>query len=47
MFTTFLVNIAIMSAAGTAATVGATFIPIMIRAGIRPARQQRLSEAGQ
>ena len=37
MFTTFLVNIAIMSAAGTAATVGATFIPIMIRAGIRPA----------
>ena len=26
-----------MSAAGTAATVGATFIPIMIRAGIRPA----------
>ncbi len=34
---TFLINIAIMSAAGTAATVGATFIPLMIRAGIRPA----------
>lgn len=34
---TFLVNIAIMSAAGTAATVGATFIPLLIRAGIRPA----------
>lgn len=34
---TFLINIAIMSAAGTAATVGATFIPLLIRAGIRPA----------
>lgn len=33
---TFLINIAIMSAAGTAATVGATFIPLLIRAGIRP-----------
>ena len=36
-FITFLINIAIMSAAGTAATVGATFIPLLIRAGIRPA----------
>lgn len=34
---TFLINIAIMSAAGTAATVGATLIPLMIRAGIKPA----------
>ncbi len=42
MFTTFLVNIAIMSAAGTAATVGATFIPIMIR-GRDPALQAERS----
>ena len=34
---TFCINIAIMSAAGTAATAGATFIPLLIRAGIRPA----------
>ena len=34
---TFGINIAIMSAAGTAATAGATFIPLLIRAGIRPA----------
>lgn len=34
---TFAINIAIMSAAGTAATAGATFIPLLIRAGIRPA----------
>lgn len=34
---TFFVNIAIPSAAGCAAAVGATFIPVMIRAGIRPA----------
>lgn len=34
---TFLINIAIMSAAGTAATAGATFIPLLLRAGIRPA----------
>ncbi len=34
---TFLINIAIMSAAGTAATAGATFIPLLKRAGIRPA----------
>ncbi len=33
---TFAINIAIMSAAGTAATAGATFIPLLIRAGIRP-----------
>lgn len=34
---TFFVNIAIPSATGCAAAVGATFIPVMIRAGIRPA----------
>ncbi len=34
---TFAINIAIMSAAGTAATAGATFIPLLLRAGIRPA----------
>lgn len=34
---TFLINIAVMSAAGTAATAGATFIPLLLRAGIRPA----------
>ncbi len=34
---TFFVNIAIPSAAGCAAAVGATFIPVMIRSGIRPA----------
>ena len=34
---TFFVNVAIPSAAGCAAAVGATFIPVMIRAGIRPA----------
>lgn len=33
---TFGINIAIMSAAGTAATAGATFIPLLIRSGIRP-----------
>lgn len=31
------INVAIMSAAGTAACAGATFIPLLIRAGIRPA----------
>lgn len=39
---TFLINIAIMSAAGTAATAGATFIPLLLRAGIRPALRQQL-----
>lgn len=34
---TFFVNIALPSAAGCAAAVGATFVPVMIRAGIRPA----------
>lgn len=34
---TFFVNIAIPSAAGCSAAVGATFIPVMVRAGIRPA----------
>ena len=34
---TFFVNIAIPSAAGCAAAVGATFIPVMIRDGILPA----------
>lgn len=34
---TFFVNVAIPSAAGCAAAVGATLIPVMIRAGIRPA----------
>ena len=33
---TFAINIAIMSAAGTAATAGATFIPLLLRADIRP-----------
>ena len=39
---TFLINIAIMSAAGTAATVGATFIPLMIRAGIYIAQMAKM-----
>ncbi len=34
---TILVNIAIPSAAGTAAAVGSTLIPVMLRAGISPA----------
>lgn len=34
---TFFVNIAIPSAAGCAAAVGSTLIPVMLRAGIRPA----------
>lgn len=34
---TFFVNVAIPSAAGCSAAVGATFIPVMVRAGIRPA----------
>ncbi|MEH7355122.1 C4-dicarboxylate transporter DcuC [Neobacillus drentensis] len=34
---TFLINIALPSAAGTAAAVGAIFIPVMIGAGIHPA----------
>ncbi len=34
---TFFVNIALPSAAGCAAAVGATLIPVMIRSGIRPA----------
>ncbi|MCD8339323.1 MAG: C4-dicarboxylate transporter DcuC [Burkholderiales bacterium] len=34
---TFFINIAIPTAAGCAAAVGTTFIPVMIRAGIRPA----------
>ncbi len=34
---TFLVNIAIPSAAGCAAAVGSTLIPVMLRAGIKPA----------
>ena len=33
---TFAINIAIMSAAGTAATAGAAFIPLPLRADIRP-----------
>ena len=33
---TFFVNVAIPSAAGCSAAVGATFIPVMVRAGIRP-----------
>lgn len=36
-FITFLVNIAIPSAAGCAAAVGSTLIPVMLRAKIRPA----------
>ena len=34
---TFFVNIAIPSAAGCAAAVGSTLIPLMLRAGIKPA----------
>lgn len=34
---TFFINIAIPSAAGCSAAVGATLIPVMMRAGIRPA----------
>ncbi len=34
---TFFVNIALPTAAGCAAAVGTTFIPVLIRAGIRPA----------
>lgn len=34
---TFFVNVAIPSAAGCAAAVGATLIPLMVRSGIRPA----------
>lgn len=34
---TFLINIALPSAAGTAAAVGAIFIPVMIGAGVHPA----------
>ncbi len=33
---TAFINVAIPSASGCAAAVGATFIPVMIRAGIRP-----------
>ncbi|MCF0253303.1 MAG: C4-dicarboxylate transporter DcuC [Duodenibacillus sp.] len=33
---TFFINISITSAAGCAAAVGSTFIPVMLRAGIRP-----------
>ena len=43
---TFLINIAIMSAAGTAATAGATFIPLLLRAGIRPAAAAAAIPAG-
>ncbi len=34
---TFCINIAVMSAAGTAACAGASFIPLLIKAGIHPA----------
>ena len=34
---TFLINIAIPSAAGCSAAVGSTLIPVMLRAGIKPA----------
>ena len=34
---TMFVNVALPSAAGCAAAVGTTFIPVMVRAGIRPA----------
>lgn len=34
---TFFINIAIPSAAGCAAAVGSTLIPVMLRAGIKPA----------
>lgn len=36
---TFVINIAIPSAAGCAAAVGSTLIPVMLRAGIKPAME--------
>ena len=36
-FVTMVINIAIPSASGCAAAVGSTLIPVMLRAGIRPA----------
>ena len=38
---TFFVNIAIPSAAGCAAAVGSTLIPVMLRAGIKPRQRRR------
>lgn len=37
---TFFINIAIPSAAGCAAAVGSTLIPVMLRAGIKPAARR-------
>jgi DcuC family C4-dicarboxylate transporter len=37
VFLTFFINVAITSAAGCAAAVGATMIPLLIAAGVRPA----------
>ena len=43
---TFFVNIAIPSAAGCAAAVGSTLIPVMLRAGIKPAAAAAAGLAG-
>ena len=43
---TFFVNIAIPSAAGCAAAVGSTLIPVMLRAGIKPAAAAAAALAG-
>ena len=43
---TFFVNIAIPSAAGCAAAVGSTLIPVMLRAGIKPAAAAAAVEVG-
>lgn len=43
---TFFVNVAIPSAAGTAAAAGAVFIPLMMGAGIHPAMAAAAVKAG-
>lgn len=43
---TFLVNMAIPSAAGTAAAAGAVFIPLMMGAGVHPAMSAAAVKAG-
>lgn len=43
---TFIVNIAVPSAAGTAAAAGAVFIPLMISSGVHPAMSAAAIKAG-
>lgn len=43
---TFLINIALPSAAGTAAAVGAIFIPILMSAGVHPAMSAAAVKSG-